>query len=168
MSEYRAPLKDMSFVMKHVVGIERIGKLPGCEEVTADLVDAIFEEAGKFSGNVLSPINRSGDIEGARWSNGTVTTPKGFKDAYQKYVDGGWPAWGTVLKQGNGDAALSWEGWRAQWKGQGLDFDYFLGRWFFYYRPRPGIDQQFTYKSTFSVGIHDMNWNTPTRMFSIE
>jgi len=45
-----------------------------------------------------------------------------------KYVDGGWPAWGTVLKEGNGDAALSWEGWRAQWKGQGLDFDYFLGK----------------------------------------
>ena len=64
MSEYTAPLKDMSFVLKHVVGIERIGKLPGCEEVTADLVDAIFEEAGKFSANVLSPINRSGDVEG--------------------------------------------------------------------------------------------------------
>jgi NitT/TauT family transport system substrate-binding protein len=47
-----------------------------------------------------------------------------------KYVDGGWPAWGTVLKEGNGDAALSWEGWRAQWKGQGLDFDYFLGKEF--------------------------------------
>ena len=45
-----------------------------------------------------------------------------------KYVDGGWPAWGTVLKEGNGDAALSWEGWRAQWKGQGLDFDYLLGK----------------------------------------
>lgn len=45
-----------------------------------------------------------------------------------RYVDGGWPAWGTVLKEGQGDAALSWEGLRAQWKGQGLDFDYFLGR----------------------------------------
>jgi len=90
MSEYHAPLKDMSFVLKHVVGIERIGKLPGCEEVTPDLVDAIFDEAGKFSGNVLSPINRSGDMEGAKWSNGTVTTPKGFKDAYLKYIEGGW------------------------------------------------------------------------------
>jgi 3-(methylthio)propanoyl-CoA dehydrogenase len=90
MSEYHAPLKDMSFVLKHVVGIERIGKLPGCEEVTADLVDAIFDEAGKFSGNVLSPINRSGDMEGAKWNNGAVTTPKGFKDAYLKYIEGGW------------------------------------------------------------------------------
>ena len=90
MSEYTAPLKDMSFVLKHVVGIERIGKLPGCEEVTADLVDAIFEEAGKFSATVLSPINRSGDVEGSKWNNGAVTTPKGFKDAYRKYCDGGW------------------------------------------------------------------------------
>ena len=90
MSEYRAPLKDMSFILKHVVGIDRIGKLPGCEEVTPDLVDAIFEEAGKFSGNILSPINRSGDVEGAKWSNGAVTTPKGFKEAYQKYIEGGW------------------------------------------------------------------------------
>lgn len=90
MSEYSAPLKDMSFVLKHVVGIDRIGKLPGCEEVTADLVDAIFEEAAKFSGQVLSPINRTGDLEGAKWKEGAVTTPKGFKEAYQKYTEGGW------------------------------------------------------------------------------
>jgi len=90
MSEYIAPLKDISFVLKHVVGLERIGKLPGCEEVTDDLAEAILEEAGKFSGNVLSPINRSGDREGAKWNDGVVTTPKGFKEAYWKYIEGGW------------------------------------------------------------------------------
>ncbi len=90
MSEYAAPLKDISFVLKHVVGLSAIGKLPGCEEVTDDLADAILDEAGKFSGNVLSPINRSGDLEGAKWNNGVVTTPKGFKEAYGKYVEGGW------------------------------------------------------------------------------
>jgi alkylation response protein AidB-like acyl-CoA dehydrogenase len=90
MSEYIAPLKDISFVLKHVVGLEKIGKLPGCEDVTDDLADAIFDEAGKFSGNVLSPINRSGDVEGATWNNGVVTTAKGFKEAYAKYVEGGW------------------------------------------------------------------------------
>lgn len=90
MSEYVAPLKDISFVLKHVVGLARIGKLPGCEEVTDDLADAILDEAGKFSGNVLAPINRSGDVEGAKWNNGVVTTPKGFKDAYAKYTEGGW------------------------------------------------------------------------------
>ena len=89
MSEYIAPLKDISFVLKHVVGLAEIGKLPGCEEVSDDLADAIFDEAGKFSANVLSPINRSGDIEGAKWNNGVVTTPSGFRDAYLKYVEGG-------------------------------------------------------------------------------
>ena len=90
MSEYVAPLKDMSFILKHVVGLEKIGTLPGCEEVTNDLADAILDEAGKFSAAVLSPINRSGDVEGAKWNNGVVTTPKGFKEAYAKYVEGGW------------------------------------------------------------------------------
>ncbi len=90
MSQYTAPLKDISFVLKHVVGLSDIAKLPGCEDVTDDLVDAIFSEAGKFSSEVLAPLNRSGDQEGAKISNGNVTTPKGFKDAYWKYVEGGW------------------------------------------------------------------------------
>lgn len=90
MSNYTAPLKDITFALKHVVGLEDIAKLPGCEEVTEDLVDAIFSEAGKFSSEVLSPLNRSGDTEGAKIENGVVTTPKGFKDAYWKYVEGGW------------------------------------------------------------------------------
>ena len=90
MSNYVAPLKDISFVLKHVVGLADVGKLPGCEEVSEDLVDAILSEAGKFSGEVLGPLNRSGDEEGARIANGVVTTPKGFKDAYWQYVDGGW------------------------------------------------------------------------------
>jgi alkylation response protein AidB-like acyl-CoA dehydrogenase len=90
MSEYSAPLKDISFVLKHVVGLEGIAQLPGCEEVSDDLADAILDEAGKFSAAVLSPINRAGDTEGAHWNNGVVTTPKGFKAAYNKYVEGGW------------------------------------------------------------------------------
>jgi alkylation response protein AidB-like acyl-CoA dehydrogenase len=90
MSTYTAPLKDISFVLKHVVGLDEIGKLPGCEEVTEDLVDAIFSEAGKFSAEVLAPLNRPGDLEGAKIANGVVTTPKGFKEAYWQYVEGGW------------------------------------------------------------------------------
>ncbi|MFM7295236.1 MAG: acyl-CoA dehydrogenase [Burkholderiales bacterium] len=90
MSQYTAPLKDIAFVLKQVVGLPDIRQLPGCEDVTDDLVDAIFSEAGKFSSEVLAPLNRSGDQEGARISNGEVTTPKGFKDAYWKYVEGGW------------------------------------------------------------------------------
>ena len=90
MSNYTAPLKDISFVLKHVVGLDEVSALPGCEEVSADLVDAIFEEAGKFAAEVLAPLNHPGDIEGAKIANGVVTTPKGFKEAYWKYVDGGW------------------------------------------------------------------------------
>ncbi len=90
MSNYTAPLKDISFILKHVVGLDEVSALPGCEEVSADLVDAIFEEAGKFAAEVLAPLNRPGDIEGAKIANGVVTTPKGFKDAYWKFVDGGW------------------------------------------------------------------------------
>ncbi|MBI3714747.1 MAG: acyl-CoA dehydrogenase [Betaproteobacteria bacterium] len=90
MSDYNAPLKDITFVLKHVVGLAEVTRLPGCEEVGEDLVDAILSEAGKFTAEVLAPLNRSGDIEGAHIANGVVTTPKGFKDAYWKYVEGGW------------------------------------------------------------------------------
>ncbi len=90
MSEYNAPLKDMNFLLEHVIGLDEIARLPGCEEVTPDLVSAIFEEAGKFSKEVLAPLNRSGDMEGATITDTVVTTPKGFKDAYQQYIDGGW------------------------------------------------------------------------------
>ncbi len=92
MSEYIAPLKDIVFLLEDVIGLEQIGKLPGCEEVTDDLVTAILDEAGKLATNVLSPINRSGDKEGAKWNNGVVTTPAGFKDAYLQYSQGGWSA----------------------------------------------------------------------------
>ena len=90
MSEYNAPLKDMNFLLEHIIGLDKIAKLPGCEDVTPDLVGAIFDEAGKFSKEVLAPLNRSGDTEGATIIGNVVTTPKGFKDAYQKYIDGGW------------------------------------------------------------------------------
>jgi len=81
MSQYTAPLNDISFVLKHVIGLGDVAKLRGCEDVTDDLVDAIFSEAGKFSAEVLAPLNRSGDVEGAKIVNGVVTTPTGFKAA---------------------------------------------------------------------------------------
>ena len=90
MSDYNAPLKDMNFLLEHVIGLAEIAKLPGCEEVTTDLVSAIFEEAGKFSREVLAPINHSGDVEGAKISGSVVTTPVGFKEAYRQYLNGGW------------------------------------------------------------------------------
>jgi len=90
MAEYVAPLKDMQFVLKHVVGLDQVNTLPGWEEVTEDLVDAILEEAGKLASGVLSPLNASGDREGARLQGDKVTMPAGFRAAYEQYVQAGW------------------------------------------------------------------------------
>ena len=92
MGDYQAPLRDMQFVIEELIGLEEIASLPGYEDATPDLVRAILEEAGKLARDVLSPINRSGDIEGAKLENGVVITPTGFRSAYQAYVDGGWNA----------------------------------------------------------------------------
>ncbi len=90
MAEYVAPIKEMQFVLKHVVGLDQVNKLPGWEEVTEDVVDAILEEAGKLANEVISPLNVVGDRQGANWKDGVVTTPTGFKEAYTQYVGAGW------------------------------------------------------------------------------
>ena len=87
---YTPPRKDMQFVLHELVGLGAISSLPGCEEVTPDVVNAILDEAGKFASDVLAPINWSGDQQGAKWNNGAVTTPDGFKQAYRQFVEGGW------------------------------------------------------------------------------
>ena len=94
MSEYQAPLKDIRFVMQDLAGLDHIVSLPGYEEATPDVVDAILEEAAKFAGGVLSPLNQVGDRDGARWKDNIVTTPAGFKEAYRQFVDNGWNALG--------------------------------------------------------------------------
>ena len=90
MAEYVAPLKDMPFVLKHVVGLDQVNTLPGWEDVTEDVVDAVLEEAGKLASEVLSPLNATGDKAGAKFKDGVVTMPAGFKDAYWQYVKAGW------------------------------------------------------------------------------
>ena len=92
MAEYIAPLRDMKFVIKELIGLEVVSSLPGCEEVAPDLVDAVLEEAGKFATGVLSPLNGPGDQHGCKLENGVVTTPPGFKDAYRQFREAGWPA----------------------------------------------------------------------------
>ena len=89
MSTYRAPLRDMQFVLKELAGIDTIAKLPGYDEAL-DVVDAILEEAGTFATEVLDPLNHSGDKEGCTWRDGVVTTPKGFKEAYAQFAKAGW------------------------------------------------------------------------------
>ena len=94
MPEYKAPLKDIEFVMNDVLNFEQhYANLPGGEEATPDLVNAILVEAAKFSEEILSPINQIGDQQGCtRHEDGSVTTPDGFKEAYQQYVECGWPS----------------------------------------------------------------------------
>jgi alkylation response protein AidB-like acyl-CoA dehydrogenase len=100
MSEYHAPVRDMQFVLKELAGLNEVAQLPGCEEATADVVDAILEEAARFAEEVISPLNASGDREGARLENGQVTMPGGFKEAYKLFAESGWtalashPEWG--------------------------------------------------------------------------
>ncbi len=104
MSEYRAPIRDMQFVLKELAGLDEIALLPGCEEATADVVDAVLEEAARFAETVLSPLNVVGDLEGAQFHDGQVAMPRGFKAAYKLFAESGWTALGA----------------EPQWGGQGL------------------------------------------------
>ena len=123
MSAYAAPLKDMRFVLNELAGLAEVAKLPEFEEATPDTVDAILEEASKFASEVLDPINLSGDQEGSKLSDGEVRTPRGFRDAYRKFCDGGWNAlpfeheWG-----GQGLPRLVSTPVQEMWKSSNLSF----------------------------------------------
>jgi hypothetical protein len=93
---YQAPVRDYAFLLRDVLQLERYANLPAFADASMDTVDAILEEAGKFTSEVLAPLNSVGDKQGCKWSpDFTVKTPDGFKDAYEKLVAGGWPALGS-------------------------------------------------------------------------
>jgi alkylation response protein AidB-like acyl-CoA dehydrogenase len=92
MQTYNAPLRDLRFVLHEVHGMERLTALPAFADFNDELVDSVLEEAGKIATEVLLPINANGDEEGCVLENGVVRTPKGFKEAYNVFRDGGWPA----------------------------------------------------------------------------
>ena len=92
MPEFNAPLRDMRFVLHEVFAAPALwARLPAlADHVDADTADAILEEAAKVTGQLIAPLNRAGDEEGAHWLAGQVTTPAGFKSAYATYIEGGW------------------------------------------------------------------------------
>ncbi|MDE2204623.1 MAG: acyl-CoA dehydrogenase C-terminal domain-containing protein [Burkholderiaceae bacterium] len=96
MGQYTAPLRDMQFVLHELLDVEsHLKEMPQHAEIDADTINQVIEEAGKFCSEVIFPINQSGDREGCTYhGDGVVTAPKGFKEAYQQYVEGGWPALG--------------------------------------------------------------------------
>lgn len=124
MADYKVPVRDMQFVMNELLDFnshyERLGK---GEDASPDVLSAILEESAKFAENVLAPLNAVGDAQGCTWSNGEVTTPAGFKEAYQQFVEAGWPSMthdpevggqglpeslGTILSEMVGTANWSW------------------------------------------------------------
>ncbi|MDL2399225.1 acyl-CoA dehydrogenase C-terminal domain-containing protein [Rhizobium mayense] len=91
MPVYKAPVNDTLFVLNDVLGLERYNTLPGFAETSPDMIEAIVGEAAKLAEEVLFPLNYSGDQEGCvRRDDGSVSTPKGFKEAYRAYREGGW------------------------------------------------------------------------------
>ncbi|CAI8704383.1 3-methylmercaptopropionyl-CoA dehydrogenase [Pseudomonas sp. IT-P2] len=90
MPEYKAPLRDMRFLIDHVFDFHTQYAALGAHDASPDMINAILDEGAKFCENVLAPLNRSGDEEGCHFDNGVVTTPTGFKQAFAQYVEGGW------------------------------------------------------------------------------
>jgi len=90
MADYRPPLDDMGFVFRALGAEATLSALPGFADLTPELIDQVLAEAGRFAAGALAPLDRSGDLEGARIENGVVRTPSGFAEAYQAFVAAGW------------------------------------------------------------------------------
>ena len=115
MQYFKAPQKEALFVMNELLGYEKHYADLGFTDATPDMVEAIFSEAAKFAENVLAPINANGDAEGCKWDDGVVTTPTGFKEAYQQYVDGGWTGMAHPEEFGGQELPYSLNSIMAEW-----------------------------------------------------
>jgi len=110
MPVYNPPLRDMQFVMHEVLNVEaELKALPSHAETDADTINAVLEEGGKFAAEIVFPLNISGDAEGCQLDKATheVKTPTGFKEAYAKYLEGGWAALRAIPNMA-ARACLSW------------------------------------------------------------
>ncbi|WP_324075677.1 MAG: acyl-CoA dehydrogenase C-terminal domain-containing protein [Erythrobacter sp.] len=101
MPTYTAPTRDTRFIVNEVLDLASYGNLPGFENATPDMIDTVINEAGKFCAEVLAPVNQAGDEHGCtRHEDGSVTTPPGFKEAYQAFVENGWGTLGQPVEFG--------------------------------------------------------------------
>jgi len=123
MAEYEAPMRDLSFVLFDVLEYSRILELPGLEEATPDLIEAVLGEAGRLATEVLSPLNRTGDTAQCRLHNGEVATPEGWKEAYRLFVDGGWNSLAVATEYGGqGLSVLVATAVQELWAGANMAF----------------------------------------------
>lgn len=106
MSDYQAPLDDMMFVLTHVVGLSGLPEHPDLGVIDGDMLESVLEPASKLAWEVIAPLNRTGDLNGATLQDGVVTTATGFKEAYSEYRDGGWNA--VPFSQDFGGQGLPW------------------------------------------------------------
>ncbi|WP_420590600.1 acyl-CoA dehydrogenase C-terminal domain-containing protein [Bacterioplanoides sp.] len=103
MTAYKAPLRDMRFLLNEVIGLEKHYQQLGLQDLNQELIDAILEEGAKFASNELAPLNREGDEQGVVFNAGEVTTPAGFKHAYRQYCDNGWASMTAPAEFGGQD-----------------------------------------------------------------
>jgi alkylation response protein AidB-like acyl-CoA dehydrogenase len=123
MSEYHPPLEDMRFVLEKVVGLEDLPPHPDLGALNAEMVDSVLVPAARLASEVLAPLNHSGDQEGCHLKDGTLTTPKGFKEAYAEYRDGGWNA--VPFSPEHGGQGLPWLiafALQEMWQGANMSF----------------------------------------------
>src|SRR5499427_5845125 len=97
---YRAPVREVRFVLEELLDAQRLAASGELADYSNELAQSVLEEAARFAENVLEPLNRPGDVEGARWTEQGVVAAPGFREAYRQFVEGGWPALGALPEFG--------------------------------------------------------------------
>src|SRR5215472_15867161 len=97
---YRAPVRDVRFVLEELLDAQSLAASPELADYSNELGQSVLEEAARFAETVLEPLNRPGDVQGARWTENGVVTAPGFREAYRQFVEGGWPALGAFPEFG--------------------------------------------------------------------